>query len=420
MSRKKRKINPFLCIVLALLLVCTVWWGAVRISAPDKIVSQTYKIGMQETADGNSKEFIEINYYSNKNNNGLEMLDVKFNYLLDETKTSLYSQGFQILPSEGSATIDLTASYSDPGKSEEIGETFNWPVRTVYRNLIYNKMHFENATVINYMSYDDYETPLLSTNPINIDTMFKIEIGDDIYGIKFRGDQVLGDDLYYLVGADTKEDAKDTFNLFTRTRLYTRHYRACNVELLISLLYDAVTALDHAENQSTVVEFGDMFDYYKYDSNDKTYSDTREIETSKIINDVKSYYSVRINTYADGVQKASDSLFNCVDGNANYNTTGNYSSSEYFIGRTVKTVTLNDFELIEDAELGHYYLALSDEFKQAYSKYVDRLVLDIQIDTDYLTEIGVTLNGYTADAFGDFEVWRSNIELEVLTNVVFN
>lgn len=417
MSKQKRKINPFLCIVLALLLVCTVWWGAVRSSAPDKVVSQTYKIGMQQTANEDAKEFIEINYYSNKNNNGLEMLDVKFNYLLDETKTNLYSQGFQILPCADSSTIDLTPSYGQPGGVQEVEKVENWPVRDIYYNRIYNKMYFENAKVINYMSYDDYETPMLSTNPINADTMFKIEIGEDIYGIKFRGDQVIGEDLYYLTDSDEK--IKLTGFLWVETS-HIRHYTACNAEFLISLLYDAVTALDYAENQSTVVEFGDMFDYYKYDAEKQIYSETRETETAKVIGDVKSYYSVKINTYADGVQKASDSLFNCVDGNSNYNTTGNYSSSEYFIGRTVKTVTINDFELIEDAELGHYYLALSDEFKQAYSKYVDRLVLDIQIDTDYLTEIGVTLNGYTADAFGDFEVWRSNIELEVLTNVVFN
>ena len=185
-------------------------------------------------------------------------------------------------------------------------------------------------------------------------------------------------------------------------------------------MYESVESFPVGLYQRCIFEFGDLFEYYKYDAEEKVYLSNPEINNEKILTDIKSYYSIKVNKFDRNIEKASDSLFNCVDGNSNYNITGDYSDEIYFVGRTLISCSLSDFELIETEQAGHCYLSLNQDFIDYYSAYGDKIVLSINIDLDYCAEIGVVIDGFAENAFGNFEVYQSNIALEVVDNVVVN
>ncbi len=94
-----RFFKNILVIISALLFVVCVgidgWYLYVFYYAPDKLIDNTYEVGLQVLEDGTTDYFAKIKYHSNRNENGLECFDVQFNYLLDENKTAFFHQNGQ-------------------------------------------------------------------------------------------------------------------------------------------------------------------------------------------------------------------------------------------------------------------------------------------------------------------------------------
>jgi len=156
-------------------------------------------------------------------------------------------------------------------------------------------------------------------------------------------------------------------------------------------------------NSYQVLQFGDFFDYYKYDG--KVYSPIADVDNKKITTEFNNFYVVKINISNDGARVATDSLFNQVQGNALFNLTGGHVYENYYYGRNVITLTESDFSyvLVEDK---FYKLVLSDKFKKVYEEYTDGIVLDITIDLDKLSAYDIEFAGFENGTFGEFDVYR--------------
>jgi len=175
----------FLAILFTACVAIDGWYLYILLKSPDKIVETTYKIGLQETTDGEQRHFIEINYMSNDNKNGLELFEIKYNYMLDEKQEDFYSQGLQYV----SYNNNLGWSYyTEPDKFYRSSKYGSWPAY-YYDDYYMGSYHPNKDTqVFNYMSADNYEkSTLISTNPIGDTTSFKIQVGDDLFLMKFRG-----------------------------------------------------------------------------------------------------------------------------------------------------------------------------------------------------------------------------------------
>lgn len=153
-----------------------------------------------------------------------------------------------------------------------------------------------------------------------------------------------------------------------------------------------------------------MFDYYKYNESEQKYSEERIKDSSLIITEMKSYYSIGVEIKSSGLCSADDSLFNAVDGRMNYNT-NNSTSSDYFTGRKIEKVTLDNFVYVETDEENEYKLKLNTLFIFEKLKYTDDIVLDIEINLDEFNELGVNFAGFVEDCFEGFKV-RSCYTLE--------
>lgn len=403
MTLKKKIFVSILAILLVVCAVIDIWFLYVKFYAPEKLIENTYELGLQETTDGETKSFVEVKYSSNENKNGLECLDIKFNYLLDENQNEFYSQGIQIVANEKTNKIDW-GYYLDENQqyvSWSEGHWYNFNNKVTYYGYFGSYDLKDSARYFNYASSNDYEDTLISQNPINNKTTFRVQLGEDLYKLKFKGEST-----QYYNEQNLYATENQGANLFGN-RTYYNYYFYNNIYSFAYKIFEGVRqSIANGKQSSVVFEFGDMFDYYKYDDEQGSYTDTAISDSTKVVSEMKSYYSILVYKTADGIRKASDSLFNCVGGNSTYNSTGDYSLDDYFIGRTIVECDIYDFQLV-DMEDGLCALKLSQEFIQNYTQYQDKICLDVCIDKDILKEIGIEYFVFAEDSgLSNFEIYQ--------------
>ena len=110
------------------------------------------------------------------------------------------------------------------------------------------------------------------------------------------------------------------------------------------------------------------------------------------------------------------SIFNAFAGKMNYNM--QESLDDYFIGRRLVDVTIKDFEFVETNVSGEYTLKLRDEFNDFWFNYRTKIQLDVIIDVDYLTSLGIDYKGLDFENLENFTVYeltliKDGIEREV-------
>jgi hypothetical protein len=89
-------------------------------------------------------------------------------------------------------------------------------------------------------------------------------------------------------------------------------------------------------------------------------------------------------------------MFGSFLGNQNFSLNGDYSSGDYFVGRTIVNCDVSnfDFVIVEDNNIA---LKLSGAFIDYYSKYKSTTALSIVIDLDFISNLGYNFVGFTAD-----------------------
>ena len=348
------------------------WWLYVSQFANDKVTSETFEVGLQTTTDGTTKYFMEVNSYDN-------CFELKFNYMLDEKQEAFFSQGLQYFNEDGLISF---RNYKSKGLRKEEKNFWGWT------SAYYDYKSFYSAEIgdierINYMSGNDYKYTQISTNPISKDTFFKIQFEDELYLMSFKGD---------IQTSET--DVHEEQSLWYSG--YVTRYDVYDVDRLAAYLFSGISSMPYGSDCSILLEFGDMFNYYEpSEETEFGYKLVDKNKSSAVIEDIKSYYSIKITKHEGNIQKSSQSLFNCVNGNSNYNIT-NVESSDYFYGRTALSVDNSMFNFVRVID-NKIAFKLKEEFINVYKDYADKIYLDVLIDLDSLTSEGYEFVGFTAD-----------------------
>ena len=382
----KMKIVGIISLILVLLtgLVINVWYLYVKLYAGDTIVVRTFNVGLQTLEDGTTKPLAEIQLFNNA-------YEFKWNYVMDENRTDFYSQGVQIIGD------DINWSYNyDPTTKNVYDSTGMWWWKEEYHQ--YFGRFVNNNESYSYASYNDYEDTVNSTNPISDETLFKLTLHengeDEIYGMKFKGSDTPSNDSSLYERA-----VRSQGGVFNQIDIYTSYYFYYDFNYFLSLMYNSIQSLSHGVRHNIVFEFGDLFNYYAYDDDTGKYAtDPVSIDQASLITEsVKSYWTISVTIHDKALEKASESLFNCFAGSPNYNS-GDISSDDYFIGRTVIDLQLSDFILVNIDE-NSIALRLRDEIIEYYSQdqYKGKIYLSVLIDLDKLESLGYDFVGFTGD-----------------------
>ena len=368
-KRMKITLTVLLVVTFIACIPFNVWYFYLLSKKQDHIVSYTFEVGKQNLSDGSSsKYFVEVEYNSNEDKNGREEFGIKFNYMLDENQTAFYSQGLQYVAKENDGKLGFTL-HKFGRESHRTKNLVGW--QYIYSDrLNCIRIHEDYATRYNYMSSDDYKTPVLSSNPINENTMFKIQLGNQLYGMKFKG-EIPVDDYQYQ------------YQAFWKT-YYEKNYKVYDVDYFASILFNSIKSLKNGTQRALAFEFGDLFDYFEYNAGTGKYD--KKVDAGKVqtlTTDVKSYYSILLSKTSAGVERASDSMFNIIEGNSGFNISKNIAYDDYFIGRSIINCTLNDFTKVKlnNTDIA---LKLSKSFLNDYEKYSEKIRLIVLIDLDEL------------------------------------
>ena len=381
---KALKITGIVSLIVFLLASVGIisWFTWIKLAGDKVLISDTYYVGLQTTTDGNTKHFVEVNYYKNSSGDGLGLYDVKFNYLMDENQTDFFSQGLQYVDNKKvGLEVDVVR------RLEEFDENFwGWE----WNKYAYVTQTFKSLTTrrYNYMSSDDYVSTSISTNPLDNNSLFKIQIGDELYGMKFKG--------------EVEQHGYVEFDDGAWNTSYYRTVTNYDVDFFASKVFEGIQTLKSGTSHTVVFEFGDLFDYYEFDEEENQFKKDKVIlDKAKLIeHEIKSYYSVLVNIHDSGVKRANESLFNCVDGSPSFNMT-DVVSEDYFYGRTLISVDNAEGE----AELTYVKVAdnkaaikLSNAFNNAYLPYAEKIELNILINLDLIIADGLEFVGFTADS----------------------
>lgn len=386
-----------LSLLLIVCIVLDVWFLIIKYRAPEKVVSNTFEAGLQKTTEGEERPVFEVKLHTNENKNGVQAFEMKINYMMDENQTSFYSQGLQYIANNGK----LDWNYKRTGRDNDSKvKTKGWPTFNYAYDYYGRFVPGENVEMYNYASSDDYKTTYLSSNPIDNETALKIQLGEDLFLMKFRANEKVKNQKTFIRKSSDWDEIK--FCLIWTEYYYYTYYAYMDYSFFIKTLLNSVQSLPKGTSHYIVFEFGDLFDYYKYDKDKGVYSDQRVDEggTGKIIADMKSYYTIKVTVTADGLNKSQNSLFGMYKGQSNYNSTNDYVIEDYFYGRTIKNVTINDFIYVDAGTLSTFKLKLTDSFKEKYLKYAD--VIELKVNIVLPSEL--TFAGFTDDCFEGFKV----------------
>lgn len=368
-------ISVFVILMIACLGI-DFWYLYILNHGSNKVVSSTYKVGLQTTTNGDSKYFVEVNSYNN-------MFEVKFNYLLDETQTAFYSQGIQIF-SDSNDGIGFYHKVDEDSKAKTSSSGWWFWKETSYKVFVNITGIGPNQDVYNYASGDNWSTVINSANPITSDSRFKIQLGNDLYLMEFKGEKYSSfDKLNYFSSEGSSSE-------------WYEEYAYYDVNFFVYKLFESIQTLPYGTNQAVIFEFGDMFNYYKH-IEDSVYSSEPLKDTELVKRDMKSYYSIKVSKHDGNAEKSSDSIMNTLNGSQNYNSS-NIISNDYFIGRTIIETNLSHFNFVNVTETS-VALKLREDFIECYTqdKYKDKIYLSVLIDLDKLAEDGKTFLGFTAD-----------------------
>ncbi len=400
MSKGKKACIWIASIFAVLMIALCMWWLLVYLYAPDKFVSNTYNIGTITTADGSTtKNIVEVDYYTNANKNGLEKLDIRWNYYQDEDKDLIYSQGLQYVANSKNSKINFEYMVDEKGK-EEISSKRSFLHTTKTYNIWGGyRLDESQASRYNYASDDDYATTFNATNPLSVNSILKIEVGGQIYGMKFKGLNTEASKVMY-------EESLTKSIFLTEKNNYYAYY---DFDYFAYEVYNALQTDEFGVNQTILFEFGNRFDYFKYDETSKSYSETAldGNAAGKVIQEVKTYYSIKINISEDGAQTAEeDSIFNCIHGNSNFNINPNVVTEGYYIGRSIIDCKLGNFDLVTVYD-NYVALKLNDNSYNDFIKYKNNIVLDVLIDIDKLEALGYKYFGLADDnRLDEFKIYQ--------------
>lgn len=382
-NNKGKQIGITALVIVALICVgVIIWWALVQAFAPNKVIYNTYNVGEIQTYDGSDRRnVIEVRYYSNDKGNGVEMLDVKFNEYLDETKTMFYSQGIQFVADTPADSLSDWTFSVDKFKRPIALAKVNW--WGTFNNLPHGSIHM-------YASADNYETTMTDAQALGGEDDFKIELQ------KSSGE---GTDLYLmeLQGKNTKKE--DALLVSTTGHFGVDIYAYNDVYCVSKKIYEMIQGFANGTTRNVVFDLGDMFEFKNYSNG--AYIDDIERDTAKIDVRMSAYYVIKVEVFEDGARQSTDSLFKNIKGSPSFVLDGDYVDGDYYIGRSQVDITNDN---LGRGRLGTFpfngiITHEKDGLLEGLLPYKDNIELSIVIDNDkFLAETGYRFVAFSANS----------------------
>lgn len=307
-----------------------------------------------------NRVLFDVNYYSNNKQNGQELTEFRINYFENNTLTSdaYRSTGFQYIG-------DYLAMCKD--------------VRVRDGMTVHNMLcaYYDKTMDVNYIGYLGDDNVKIAHCFDNNET-FIIKIDNKPYLMEYTAKT-----KYKILGIFTKIESAPYHNFF-------------------QYVVNAVKNNDYKFGDFYLnIPVEDFFTFYAYAEDGKL-----EEKTADYLNE---YVVIKIHYNENGMKQASQSFFNMIYGDATYGMTTK-TNTEYWTAMNVYHINASDLSYrYSDIQGGSFaYLSATTQVKFTDLKNY-KVVLDLNLNDEYLTKNNINLLGIDISAFEGFEIDTVNI-----------
>lgn len=386
----KKALIIIATILCTICLGIDIWCLAVYENKNEKLVSDTYNFDLMQAENSSEKKAIfEIMYYSNKNQNGLEMLEIKFNTFQDETMENFIAIGSQYVADTETDKISFNR-YGSEVDHKPIKELLGFDVE---RNISIATEITNNTSYYEYQSANDFDFTFGNDiNSLSAKSRFLVEIDNTPYYLCFKGVNWVKD---FYIG---------TYSIYNSFLEFNTHfYNYVDDVYFASVIHESCKNSSYVSGVYETLTFADMFDIYEYKDGD--YKLVSEEDSKAVKVEVNNNFVVELSVFEDGANSASDSMFGAIKGDSTFNLNGEVDYQDYFYGKEVINLTASDFDKVLFKD-NSYLFVLDERFVKNYNKYSDEIVLNIIIDLDTLEAQDIQFVGFTSDCFDTFDVYK--------------
>lgn len=306
-------------------------------------ITSTYATTVEDPQTGEQLPTIEANYYSNRNDNGYEVIELLFNCYSGISKQAIYSRGFQLVINEDGTKLYQYNRYD--GVNFETGHEYEWG------------------------------------------DIMVIDINGTTYGVALDGTYTittknfnLGKAIWHTIsglftGWNYEENA---YNYDTKTYEYT-------FEDLLIKVGQILKSSSNGTGDSVIslVDLGDFLHIYDIDENGQVSGEP--VGNRTLIN---SYFTMQTHYDNRGMVWAKQSMFGSVAGDSQFNISGIADNVDYWKVTSEVRLTEQDFVARYLTSENGYYYALSTE-KINELKNFENIEINVDFNISNFEEVNV-------------------------------
>lgn len=303
------------------------------------------------------KFFINVDYWSNENNNGVENFSVRLDYYTDTDIPQKQEDG----------SYGKKYTYST-GVQFKNGCNYSYLCDTNYFTYAYTKYKLIDC----YYYNSDNDDSFYATNSLKDMNHWVYDLKGQLCLIEEKG--------------SVQEDQA----------LWVKQGTVYDTSLLITELYKVVKSLDDGE-QIITLDLSKYYNIYLYDTNAKKFDKGSPATTDNYV-----FLNCYVNKSRDGLVSASQSMFGAYMGKTDWSLY-DFESTNYWKAISDYDLTIEDCTVLKHDD--GYYLKLQSEcidyikeFKNIYIR------LTVDLDNIYLVKDKLEVKGLDKTAFGDAKV----------------
>lgn len=383
MNTSKKILDICIIVLTALALCVSIAYGYYSIFVHETTTGVNY-IGNQtpvdliERAEDLTEEEIDyyenrylfnVNYYSNDNENGLQVQEMQLNYFTDQTLE---------VPTARSTGMQYLGDFQNYIVSDdEVGSAGQYVVPDF--------TYYDTTNMVNWSGGK------LATQ-LNRDKKFIIKIGDKPYQLQLTG----------------KHSVTSGWWIFSSTK--TTYY---DYGTIFADVFNLVKKNDYGYGDFYVtLDLSYYFTVYEYDEESKKWVE------DNITDEIFTYAVCKIHKDANGMNTANQSIFGMIDGDSSYGIVdATYWQERMVYNLTEENIENNIFSVrYSDTYQGHFISLTLDSKTMFENMDREKINITLNLNSEYLTSkgyniIGIDYNGFenckidTITIIGDTEIF---------------
>ena len=320
--------------------------------------------------------FMEANYYSNHNNNGIMLQELNFNYFTNYhlTTNDYRSTGMQYLGDykHHNATV----------KSESERD-----------NYVFKDFYYYDTT--DGISFNGYYGNNASVNVLlKRNTSFTIKIDNRAFEIQL--------DKYW--------SKKHGWWIFG----YTEYHYYTYSELFESVMNAIESNSGGYGDYYITLDLSDFFSIREYDSNGK-------LKYDNVTDIIKNYAVLKFHYDANGARNSTQSMFNCIACNPSYDLVEEEIDTTYWQERMLYTLDNSNLSYRYSEVYDGYFVSLDMDMKKTFAN-MPRAKVNVNIDLINSDKkiIGIDYNGFEDFEIDTITILGNSQKLYLLEKALYN